>query len=1409
MAYLSKRDLADKDRLSRDKNGVHGGEELFVAHVTIQNASSTNDLASLNLCLMTKIGININIMTGKGFHSLYMACSRGHTRIVERLLAVDGIDVNLPHPKDGKTPLYIACNNNHIDIVKRLLLCKNIQLNSTTNKGTSSFSVACQNGHCRLIQILLDEKIDFNLSANNGATPFYFACQMGNIAVVKILLKAKNKIDIIKPSNNGTPPFFVLCQQGFLNIIQIMLETNEIVENINAANSNGATSFYIACQNGHLSVVNILLNVKNINANTFTSHGLTPLNTACANGHVEVVKRLLCLPGIDINQSDHSGRTSFFYACQNGHLKVVECLLDQNKKLDKNKKLDVNKCVKKYGISPIYIACQNGHHKLMKLILVVPDIDVNQANNEGQTPLHIACRQGHVETVDQLLTYAKDIHVNTTDNNGTTPLIFASLGSHTSIVRLLINQPGIDIRKKAHGNSALSIARENNDEEIVDLLLEFILDKKHRRPHTNYFGDCFVRPTTVPANFFASTVQSTKDGILRNGYNHVQVGDDRVRLINLKTAELNGKCGTKKKWDESKGRFQVLLDDTKIRKKAIKIKPENLETIVKPPCLHEILQPWESGWDPTTGWTTRKKWICDDCKMDLTIEKWDNELKQFDDVQAEDIIRSKVDHGVFIHSKGIKIEWLIAFANDHNCWNWPTWKVNRDIIKPATKETRCRFADLPELAEGFGPATVFASHAWGAKFGDLIGAMCHGARKDRIVWIDIFAVRQWPGNNADLDFRCVIDHCNAEIVSVSFVDGLAKGLMFSQGKVRGELTSIGDPLNTSFNVEDLRNGGKEIRKFFSTDEGKAAKTKLPFLRLWCVVEMAAAIERNIPVVIKGGILKIQEGKDGEKSYLYDTECGEKIKCKDDWNNVTTIGPVEMMMENLQHLIDLKSSECAVDADKERELKIIESLSGGIDHVNSVVGGVVTGSVVAIHNQVIEVDAAVCGEIESLVAKVVEIPGGCFYPIMSCCAGGRTNILRKIIDVYEQHATNLIVEQINQHPNNDVADDGDEPGERKNSMPAAAEINKNVIQSIVDGINKSNCVWLAASGGHAECLRLLFNMEGVNPNSEMNGKTALNMASLGGHLEVVDILLEAGSNVHQTSKGGRSNLFNACLGGHHAIVERLLRVTESGDINNTDDYEVTPLWAAIQNGHTSTIKCLLGCDEIDINQEVGFVSPIRFAESMGHQDIIQLLMNDDRIQIRNAEHEVPQRKRINKDGQTLLHIASTEGQIDVVRSLIRQPEIDFSLRDNQGMTALDYARQNNHQDIVEILTVAEASANGVSLCFRHRPTLMEGEAATNNDVPISRQLEGLKQHLVVQQGWKYEDIDVWVKGSSENKFTLHPSQRQWGGLHRKETKQEKAEVKERGKEEREKEDSSSEDEDMMLAMALSMSMNKES
>ena len=58
-------------------------------------------------------------------------------------------------------------------------------------------------------------------------------------------------------------------------------------------------------------------------------------------------------------------------------------------------------------------------------------------------------------------------NVNQHSNQDATPILIASLAGHTDVVRLLLQQPHIDLNKIAAGKSALGHATNN---EIIQLL---------------------------------------------------------------------------------------------------------------------------------------------------------------------------------------------------------------------------------------------------------------------------------------------------------------------------------------------------------------------------------------------------------------------------------------------------------------------------------------------------------------------------------------------------------------------------------------------------------------------------------------------------------------------------------------------------------------------------------------------------------------------------------------------------------------------------------------------------------------------------------------------------------------------------------------------------------------------------
>eukprot|EP01043_Picozoa_sp_COSAG02_P074244 COSAG02_NODE_14779_length_1237_cov_1.172232_1_plen_311_part_10 len=129
---------------------------------------------------------------------------------------------------------------------------------------------------------------------------------------------------------------------------------------------------------------------------------------------------------------------------------------------------------------------------------------------------------------------------------------------------------------------------------------------------------------------------------------------------------------------------------------------------------------------------------CNTCGTVLGDTRLRNEERQADQQRREDLMRPQ-SSGVLLHSRGVSIEFVVAFTEAHNCWEWPTWRVVRDIIKPATARTRCYYTELPGVGQFVSPAKIFISHCWGAPWKDTVMACVHGACTGRVVWLDVFA----------------------------------------------------------------------------------------------------------------------------------------------------------------------------------------------------------------------------------------------------------------------------------------------------------------------------------------------------------------------------------------------------------------------------------------------------------------------------------------------------------------------------------------------------------------------------------------------------------------------------------------------------------------------------------------------
>ena len=161
--------------------------------------------------------------------------------------------------------------------------------------------------------------------------------------------------------------------------------------------------------------------------------------------------------------------------------------------------------------------------------------------------------------------------------------------------------------------------------------------------------------------------------------------------------------------------------------------------------------------------------------------------------------------------------------------------------------------------------------------------------RTRYVWIDIFAVRQWPSKTPDLDFASTIAKCTSFLVVCS-----------SQTQVE------------NLKEEEFRSGN-----FDSLD--KDVRRQICFMRVWCLVEAHKACSMsdmpyNMPYILKGG------------SYCH-THDNKAVQFKGNFK----------MLKKLQFLVNLVRAEATVASDKEKILKEIKE-GVGFEKLNSTIRG---------------------------------------------------------------------------------------------------------------------------------------------------------------------------------------------------------------------------------------------------------------------------------------------------------------------------------------------------------------------------------------------------------------------------------------------------------------------------------------
>jgi len=291
----------------------------------------------------------------------------------------------------------------------------------------------------------------------------------------------------------------------------------------------------------------------------------------------------------------------------------------------------------------------------------------------------------------------------------------------------------------------------------------------------------------------------------------------------------------------------------------------------------------------------------------------------------------------------------------------------------------------------------------------------------------------------------------------------------------------------------------ERAAFLESDEGAAAKKELFAFRLWCVVELHAALHFGKPVVIRAGKA---------------TREGAAVK-------FDTAGAGDMLI-NLASMIDVERAECAVRADYDREMDAVQN-GEGVENVNKRVAGAVIGGMASAGTQVLAVDAAVCGEPEALRALPRDRVE---KALRAAAAGGRRAALEELV---ARRVVNLAREDYPLW----IAATGGHHEVVTMLIAAGASVDP------ADNIGTTPLLG-AAQGGHLEVVTTLIAAGATVDLANNSGSTPLSIAAQNGHHEVATALIAARATVDQANNSGSTPLLMAAYKGHVEVVRLLVR-----------------------------------------------------------------------------------------------------------------------------------------------------------------------------------------------------------------------------------------------------------------------------